>query len=637
MAIAGKVSIVPRGEWQSTEVYTRLDLVTFNRNAYLSLKNSTGIQPTNTEYWMLLIENVSNTEIEELQTQIDDIVEDISDIISGTTPVGNSSNLNNQPPSYYATAQRVEDIVDGTTPVSKAKDSQKLNGLTAEEFVSNGNMLINTDFSNPVNTNGLTQYTGYQWTIDKWFVNYDTIVTINDGYITLTGDNNLRQDIEKSLPYSTYTATIRAKSDDLCAIYFQLFDLNGTALGDTSPVLTNNWEEYTFTFTGIPSVAWFGFGSPSRGQNLSFDVEWVKLEPGHIATPYIPPNKEVEKLKCGATGFIEAKGDFFVVGETILSWATNPKGVYKKFVVDRNSYPDDVPRKIEGFVTLDIDQDTTRRLVTYTTFSITGYQQKWTRSIYNNSWYSEWENISDGGNADTVDGVHASDFQQKNDKRILTDYISNLQSETDIRAIMHKVPSGVYSYITGVIDNLITPIPNNIDVIIRWQRLHNSVNNFIYGILAIYSMTSNDVLCECAVFNNAAFTDWTYPVRKHDLTTALAGYLPLDGSKAMSGDLTITGSDNGRVFVNNNAVPHKMSLASAGSGNVGLYDESNARWIVKSNKNGVVYIDGENKPLHTGNSKPTHISNTSPTDTSALWYDTTNKVCKYYKDGAWQQ
>lgn len=121
MAIAGKVSIVPMGEWQSTEVYTRLDLVTYNRNAYLSLKNSTGIQPINAEYWMLLVENVANTEIEALQTQIDDIVEDIADIINGTTPV------------------------------EKAEDSQKLNGLTAGNFYRT-TRLLNNAFAIDANT-----------------------------------------------------------------------------------------------------------------------------------------------------------------------------------------------------------------------------------------------------------------------------------------------------------------------------------------------------------------------------------------------------------------------------------------------------------------------------------------------------
>ena len=56
MAIAGRVAIVPKGDWISTVKYDKLDLVRFGKNAYVAKKPSTNIEPTNTEYWMLSIE-----------------------------------------------------------------------------------------------------------------------------------------------------------------------------------------------------------------------------------------------------------------------------------------------------------------------------------------------------------------------------------------------------------------------------------------------------------------------------------------------------------------------------------------------------------------------------------------------------
>lgn len=94
MAIAGKVAITPGYEWSADVNYDKLVVVTFGNNVYLSTKPSTGIEPTNEEYWMLLIENV--------------------------------------------TAEDLENIINGTTPVAKAKDADTLDGKHAEDFLSSG-------------------------------------------------------------------------------------------------------------------------------------------------------------------------------------------------------------------------------------------------------------------------------------------------------------------------------------------------------------------------------------------------------------------------------------------------------------------------------------------------------------------
>ena len=50
MAIAGRVAIVPKGEYSNAVTYDKLDLVMFNNDAYIAKKASTGIEPTNDEY-----------------------------------------------------------------------------------------------------------------------------------------------------------------------------------------------------------------------------------------------------------------------------------------------------------------------------------------------------------------------------------------------------------------------------------------------------------------------------------------------------------------------------------------------------------------------------------------------------------
>lgn len=55
---AGRVGLVPRGEWDNYYDYKKLDLVTYDNRAYVARKSSCGIQPEGTisEYWMLLME-----------------------------------------------------------------------------------------------------------------------------------------------------------------------------------------------------------------------------------------------------------------------------------------------------------------------------------------------------------------------------------------------------------------------------------------------------------------------------------------------------------------------------------------------------------------------------------------------------
>lgn len=52
MAIAGRVAIVPKGEWNAQTAYKRLDAVTYNNTLYFAKKDvPAGTATTNAEYW----------------------------------------------------------------------------------------------------------------------------------------------------------------------------------------------------------------------------------------------------------------------------------------------------------------------------------------------------------------------------------------------------------------------------------------------------------------------------------------------------------------------------------------------------------------------------------------------------------
>ena len=58
MASAGRILIIPKGEWKSDVTYEMLDLVYHNGTSWLAKKAAKGIEPTNinSEYWQKLFD-----------------------------------------------------------------------------------------------------------------------------------------------------------------------------------------------------------------------------------------------------------------------------------------------------------------------------------------------------------------------------------------------------------------------------------------------------------------------------------------------------------------------------------------------------------------------------------------------------
>ena len=156
MAIAGKVAITQGGEWSVDIAYDKLVVVTFGNNVYLSIKPSTGIEPINEEYWMLLIENVT-------QEQYDNI-------INGTTTVGNALKLGGKDASEYALAEELakrpltfKSLTSATEANSYINDySANFKDDTAYEFE------VNITFSN------------YELTTGVWHINGTKINALYD-------------------------------------------------------------------------------------------------------------------------------------------------------------------------------------------------------------------------------------------------------------------------------------------------------------------------------------------------------------------------------------------------------------------------------------------------------------------------
>jgi len=58
MASAGRILIMPKGDYDSSATYEMLDLVKHNGTSWLAKKTATGIEPSaaNSEYWQDVID-----------------------------------------------------------------------------------------------------------------------------------------------------------------------------------------------------------------------------------------------------------------------------------------------------------------------------------------------------------------------------------------------------------------------------------------------------------------------------------------------------------------------------------------------------------------------------------------------------
>lgn len=77
-----------------------------------------------------------------------------------------------------------------TVPPLNAGAGIKFDGKTISTAAAPRNLLDNSDFRNPVNQRGQTSYTGNGYSIDRWKSgSSNSALTVNDGYITITGSN----------------------------------------------------------------------------------------------------------------------------------------------------------------------------------------------------------------------------------------------------------------------------------------------------------------------------------------------------------------------------------------------------------------------------------------------------------------
>lgn len=152
----------------------------------------------------------------------------------------------------------------------------------AVKYRTNPNLLDNWFFGNPVNQRGQTEYTGNAtYSIDRWWTQYETPLSIVDGGIKISGKWDVQQYFENTLPIATYTLSLLYKdktgSDPLRLLAGNRADGD---ISQTESKAASGLLSITFS-TGTMNKVNFGFaGSTDNSATLLA----AKLELGDAQT-----------------------------------------------------------------------------------------------------------------------------------------------------------------------------------------------------------------------------------------------------------------------------------------------------------------------------------------------------------------
>ena len=172
--------------------------------------------------------------------------------------------------------------------------------------ISNPNLIINPDFK--INQRGKSSYTipqstsiSFTYTFDRWRTNNSsaasiTIASRSVGGITISGRGaNISQQFEEGIPSGAVTLTIKSGTTSSTT------EVSHTVTVPSS--LGSSWSGSFGTYGNLNAMLTYsqdvGFTlSINSNTSNSIYIDWVKLEPGTVATKFVPPDPATELLKC---------------------------------------------------------------------------------------------------------------------------------------------------------------------------------------------------------------------------------------------------------------------------------------------------------------------------------------------------
>mgnify|MGYP004516745505 CR=1 FL=1 len=190
--ILGKVVITNKGEWNSSNVYEVLDVVSYQGSSYISKVYDNNSLPTEDSKWQLLAQKgdtyeVSKTDIENIAKQItENANSNFNKNVNEKTEIFNS-NAENETTKFNENANTAVDSYN-TNAEKKLKDYNENDTTKLKKYNDNASTKLNE-----YNTNSSDKLKEYNDNATKVFNNYNTNATTKLDEYNINSDTKLKE------------------------------------------------------------------------------------------------------------------------------------------------------------------------------------------------------------------------------------------------------------------------------------------------------------------------------------------------------------------------------------------------------------------------------------------------------------
>ena len=174
----------------------------------------------------------------------------------------------------------------------------------AQMGVPNPNLLDNTDFINPVNQRRQASYTG-GYCIDRWVVsNCVYTVATRKLMLTPTGTARAAANMQQAILWKRYFVegdiiTVSAKiNGEIFSVSAAFPAPTGSAFPYAAVDISDDYELSLWRNTNQEHMSVVIQNKEGNSSQGTFTLDWIKLEKGSVATPYVPKGYGVELAEC---------------------------------------------------------------------------------------------------------------------------------------------------------------------------------------------------------------------------------------------------------------------------------------------------------------------------------------------------
>ena len=184
-----------------------------------------------------------------------------------------------------------------------APDSSKLGGKAPEYYIQPRNLLDNSDFRNPVNQRGKTNYDAIGYTIDRWLKEDTSIVSIGNEGITIDNTSNTKGEvfIQKTDDKTAQKLIGKVVTIAACMEDGTVYCGSGTVTYDT-PVANVGKPDFQLCLHFFSSAKSYQVARLIVHPGKNVTIKWIALYEGSYTAetlpPYVPKGYAAELAEC---------------------------------------------------------------------------------------------------------------------------------------------------------------------------------------------------------------------------------------------------------------------------------------------------------------------------------------------------